>query len=148
MIPGLTSRTCAGLRRISVEVKADALLGTDASLEDFYCFAGRVLEHDWAYLGTARLLAVARSRNRETIFGGPSGWVPVDDDWALRTMGRSQSDAELGRPSVLAQDNDDRFGHDPVLLRRSLRQGREVLEAAAGDQGVDRGRVVPHGFQR
>ena len=74
------------VRRISVEVKADALLGTDLSLEDFYCFAGRVLEHSWEYMGTARLLAVARSRNRESIFGGPNGWIPVDDDWALRTM--------------------------------------------------------------
>jgi hypothetical protein len=74
------------VRRISVEVKADSLLGTDITLEDFYCFAGRPLEHTWEYAGTARLLAVARSRNRETIYGGPNGWVPVNDDWALRTM--------------------------------------------------------------
>jgi hypothetical protein len=74
------------VRRISVEVKADSLLGTDLTLEDFYCFAGRTLEHTWEYLGRARLLAVARSRHRETIYGGPNGWVPVDDDWALREM--------------------------------------------------------------
>ncbi len=53
------------LRRISAEVKSDSLLGTDLTLEDFYCFAGRVMEWNWEYLGTARMLAVAKSRSRE-----------------------------------------------------------------------------------
>jgi hypothetical protein len=73
------------VRRISVEVKADSLLGTDLTLEDFYCFHGRILEHEWEYMGTAKLLAVARSRYRESVFGGDMGIVPIDD-WALRTM--------------------------------------------------------------
>ncbi|HIE86957.1 MAG: DUF1329 domain-containing protein [bacterium] len=73
------------VRRISVEVKYDSLLGTDHTLEDFYCFAGRVLEHDWSYLGTARILAVARSRYRDTHYYGPNGWTPKDD-WALREV--------------------------------------------------------------
>jgi hypothetical protein len=72
------------VRRISVEVKSDSLLGTDHTLEDFYCFNGRPLEHDWEYMGTTNILAVARSRNTHTIYGGPNGWVPVNDDWALR----------------------------------------------------------------
>lgn len=73
------------VRRISVEVKYDSLLGTDHTIEDFYCFAGRVLEHTWKYHGTARILAVARSRNRDTFFYGPNGWTPKDD-WALREV--------------------------------------------------------------
>lgn len=73
------------VRRISAEVKSDSLLGTDLTLEDFYCFAGRVLEWDWEYLGTVRLLAVARSRNLNTHFYGPDGVVPFDD-WSLRLM--------------------------------------------------------------
>ena len=73
------------VRRISVEVKSDSLLGTDHTLEDFYCFAGRVPEWDWEYKGTARILAVARSRNTDTIYYGPNGWVPLDD-WALRRV--------------------------------------------------------------
>ena len=73
------------VRRISVEVKYDSLLGTDHTLEDFYCFAGRVLEHNWEYLGLARILAVARSRNQNTYYYGPNGWVPLDD-WALREV--------------------------------------------------------------
>jgi hypothetical protein len=73
------------VRRISVEVKSDSLLGTDHTLEDFYCFAGRVLDQNWKYLGTARILAVARSRNDETYFYGPNGWTPKDD-WELRKV--------------------------------------------------------------
>lgn len=71
------------VRRISVEVKSDSLLGTDHTLEDFYGFNGRPLEHDWEYVGTARILAVARSRTVDTIYYGPNGWAPLDD-WALR----------------------------------------------------------------
>lgn len=71
------------VRRISVEVKSDSLLGTDHTLEDFYCFAGRPLEHNWEYVGSARILAVARSRNTDTVYYGPNGWTP-HDDWALR----------------------------------------------------------------
>jgi hypothetical protein len=63
--------------------------------ELIYCFAGRVLEHNWEYMGTARLLAVARSRNRETIYGGPGGWIPVDDDWALRTRAMRRSPTQI-----------------------------------------------------
>ena len=73
------------VRRISVEVKSDSLLGTDHTLEDFYGFNGRPLEHKWEYRGTAKILAVARSRYPETIYYGPNGWAPYDDH-ALRLM--------------------------------------------------------------
>jgi hypothetical protein len=73
------------VRRISVEVKSDSLLGTDHTLEDFYGFNGRVMEHDWEYVGVAKILAVIRSRNTDTVFYGPNGWAPLDD-WALRTV--------------------------------------------------------------
>lgn len=72
------------VRRISVEVKSDSLLGTDHTLEDFYCFAGRPLEHEWEYVGVKDILAVARSRNADTVFYGPNGLIPLDD-WAVRT---------------------------------------------------------------
>lgn len=73
------------VRRISVEVKSDSLLGTDHTLEDFYGFNGRPMEHDWEYIGSANLLAVARSRTTDTIYYGPSGWAPLDD-WSLREV--------------------------------------------------------------
>jgi hypothetical protein len=73
------------VRRISVEVKSDSLLGTDHTLEDFYGFNGRVMEHNWEYVGKAKILCVMRSRTTDTIFYGPNGWAPLDD-WALRTV--------------------------------------------------------------
>ncbi|MEQ8659516.1 MAG: DUF1329 domain-containing protein, partial [Gammaproteobacteria bacterium] len=63
------------VRRISVEVKSDSLLGTDHTLEDFYGFNGRPLEHEWEYVGTARMLVVARSRYANTVYYGPNGWA-------------------------------------------------------------------------
>lgn len=71
------------VRRISVEVKSDSLLGTDHTLEDFYGFNGRPMEHNWEYVGSTRILVVAKSRNRETVYYGPNGWA-VKDDYALR----------------------------------------------------------------
>jgi hypothetical protein len=73
------------VRRISVEVKSDSLLGTDHTLEDFYGFNGRPMEHTWEYVGPARILAVARARNVDTVYYGPNGWAPLDD-WALRQV--------------------------------------------------------------
>jgi hypothetical protein len=66
-------------------VKYDSLLGTDHMLEDFYGFNGRPLDHEWEYVGTARMLVVARSRNANTIYYGPNGWA-VLDDYALRLV--------------------------------------------------------------
>ncbi len=73
------------VRRISAEVKSDSLLGTDMTLEDFYCFAGRVPDWNWEYLGTANILAVAHSRNLNMVYYGPDGVTPLDD-WSLRLV--------------------------------------------------------------
>ena len=73
------------VRRISAEVKHDSLLGTDHTLEDFYGFNGRPLEHEWEYVGTARMLVVARSRNATPVYYGPNGWA-IKDDYALRLV--------------------------------------------------------------
>ena len=73
------------VRRISVEVRSDSLLGTDHTLEDFYGFNGRPMQHTWEYIGSARILAVARSRYPESVYYGPNGWAPYDD-WALRLV--------------------------------------------------------------
>lgn len=73
------------VRRISAEVKSDSLLGTDMTLEDFYCFSGRVTDWNWEYVGTIRALAVAHSRNLNTVYYGPDGLTPLDD-WSLRVL--------------------------------------------------------------
>ena len=61
------------VRRISVEVKSDVLLGTEDTLEDFYGFAGRPVDWDWTFLGVINTLSISRSRDLNTHFGGPDG---------------------------------------------------------------------------
>ena len=73
------------VRRISVEVKSDSLLGTDHTIEDFYGFAGRPLEHEWRYVGRAKLLWVARQKFPYVRYYGPNGWAQIDH-WELRDM--------------------------------------------------------------
>ncbi len=73
------------VRRISVEVKSDSLLGTDHTIEDFYGFAGRPLEHEWRYVGRAKLLWVARQKSPYVKYYGPNGWAQIDQ-WELRDM--------------------------------------------------------------
>ena len=68
-----------------MEVKSDSLLGTEDTLEDFYGFAGRVMEWDWEYVGSKKVLAIARSRYPYPYYGGPNGITAIDD-WALREV--------------------------------------------------------------
>jgi hypothetical protein len=73
------------VRRISVEVKSDSLLGTDHTIEDFYGFAGRVLEHEWRFVGRTKILWIPTSVNPYAKFYGPNGWAQRDV-WQLRDM--------------------------------------------------------------
>ena len=77
--------TTRRVRRVSAESKADSLLGTDHTLEDFYCFSGRIAEHDWKYYGVARILVVAQSKRVAAFYYGPNGWTP-NDDWQLKEV--------------------------------------------------------------
>jgi hypothetical protein len=101
------------VRRISVEVRSDSLLGTDHTLEDFYGFNGRPIEHEWEYVGTARILAVIRSRTTDTVYYGPNGWAPLDD-WALRTVDIMRMYPRAGHPySTKFIYNDRESGEAP-----------------------------------
>ena len=77
--------TTRRVRRVSAESKSDSLLGTDHTLEDFYCFSGRIIEHDWKYFGVARILAVAESKRAAAFYYGPDGWT-ANDDWQLKEV--------------------------------------------------------------
>jgi len=82
------------VRRISAEVKSDSLLGTEDTLEDFYGFAGRILEWEWEYVGPKKILAIARSRYPSPRYGGPNG-ISQLDDWSIREV-----DVVKGRPKT------------------------------------------------
>ena len=73
------------VRRVSADSKSDSLLGTDHTLEDFYCFSGRIDEHTWKYYGVARILAVAQSKRAAAFYYGPDGWT-ANDDWQIKEV--------------------------------------------------------------
>ena len=77
--------TLRRVRRVSVETKYDSLLGTDHTLDDFYGYAGRVLDMDWKFLGYKDILCVCDPKGMHDHVYGPDGIVP-DEDWEVRKM--------------------------------------------------------------
>lgn len=71
------------VRRISVEVKSDSLVGTDQTEEDFNTFSGRMVRWNWKFLGWRDLLCVMDSKYDYAHLYGANGIVP-DDVWSLR----------------------------------------------------------------
>lgn len=53
--------TLRRVKRISAQQKADSVIGTDFTYEDFYLFSGYVWDHDWKLLGVTELLAPMNS---------------------------------------------------------------------------------------
>lgn len=71
------------VRRISVEVKSDSLVGTEQTEEDFNTFSGRPVRWNWKFLGWRNLLCVMDSKYDYAHYYGPNGIVP-DDVWSMR----------------------------------------------------------------
>ena len=71
------------VRRLSVIERDDSVGGTEMTLDDFTGFSGRVLDHNWTFLGWKVLLHVMNSRHPYARFFGPNGWLP-NDRWELR----------------------------------------------------------------
>ena len=71
------------VRRISVEVKSDSLVGTEQTEEDLNTFSGRPARWNWKFLGWRNLLCVMDSKYDYAHYYGPNGIVP-DDVWSLR----------------------------------------------------------------
>ena len=53
------------------------------SLDDFEAYAGRVLDHEWRYMGQAAVLAVINSKHDAAKLVGPMSSTP-DDRWEVR----------------------------------------------------------------
>jgi uncharacterized protein DUF1329 len=49
------------VRRIAATQKSDSLLGTEFTLEDFYCFSGYVWDHNWEFKGEHDFLGIPDS---------------------------------------------------------------------------------------
>ena len=73
------------VRRISAEVKSDSMLGTDATLEDFYGFSGREPDWNFKFLGWKDVLCVMDPKDNYQHSYGPDGDIP-DEQWSVRKM--------------------------------------------------------------
>lgn len=71
------------VRRLSVIERDDSIGGTEMTLDDFTGFSGRVLDHQWKFLGWKAIMHVMNSRHPYARFYGPNGWLP-NDRWELR----------------------------------------------------------------
>ena len=81
--------TLRRVRRISAEVKSDTLLGSDASLDEFYGFSDHELNWKWKFLGFKDILMPMEPRGDYTRSYGPNGMVP-DTGWQLRKAAVTQ----------------------------------------------------------
>ena len=70
-------------RRLSLTERDDHVGGTEMTLDDFTGFSGRVLDHQWKFLGWKPILHVMNSQHPYARFYGPNGWLP-NDRWELR----------------------------------------------------------------
>lgn len=71
------------VRRLSLNERDDPIAGTEMTLDDFTGFSGRLLDHQWKFLGVKTILHVMNSRHPYARFYGPNGWLP-NDRWELR----------------------------------------------------------------
>ncbi len=71
------------VRRFSLQERDTPVAGTEMTLDDFTGFAGRVLDHQWKFLGRKTILHIMNSRHPYARFFGPNGWLP-NDRWELR----------------------------------------------------------------
>jgi hypothetical protein len=71
------------VRRYSAKERSDSFMGSEVTLDDFDGFAGRVLDYQWDYLGTKKLLDVIDTEGKPIRFGGPFSRAIIDR-WQLR----------------------------------------------------------------
>ena len=71
------------VRRFSAKERADSFMGSEATLDDFEGFSGRVLDYNWKLLGEKKILSVADTTQPKLTVYGPHSRVP-DDEWQLR----------------------------------------------------------------
>ncbi len=71
------------VRRFSAKERADSFMGSNATLDDFEGFSGRVLDYRWTYLGRRALLYIADTKHDVQPMIGPMSRFP-DDRWQVR----------------------------------------------------------------
>ena len=60
----VAARITAAITRIATTQKSDSLLGTEFTFEDFYLFAGYILDQEWKFGGEKPMLAPLNSQRK------------------------------------------------------------------------------------
>ena len=71
------------VRRFSAKERADRFMGSEATLDDFEGFSGRVLDYHWRYVGQKKIIYVADSHDGIPKGHGPHSRLPLDR-WQVR----------------------------------------------------------------
>ena len=71
--------------RVLLFAAEDSLPVVRARLEGIAAAAGRPLEHEWRYMGSARILWIPTQKGPYAKYYGPNGWASLDH-WQLRDM--------------------------------------------------------------
>lgn len=116
--------TLRRVRRISVQVKSDSLLGTDHTIADFYGFSGRELNWKWKFLGWKKYLAIQDAQHEYTYLYGPEGIIP-NDSWELRNFAIVERTPRMARnPYSAVIDSWDSQNWDTFLMEAWDRAGK------------------------
>lgn len=74
-------------RRLAATQKSDSLLGTEAALDDFWGYTGKIERRSWRYLGETRVLGAMNIEMTESSdYGGPQGWYPLYHRYEVREV--------------------------------------------------------------
>ena len=138
------------VRRLSLTERDDSVAGTEMTLDDFTGFSGRVLDHQWKFLGWKTILHVMNSRHPYARFYGPNGWLP-NDRWELRPCAVVEQTPRGERAYGSKLYFWDAQTYETALVLVFDRQGKlwKVIDLLHGwsedpaQPAVDRGKHVP-----
>lgn len=112
------------VRRIATTQKSDSLLGTEFTFEDFYLFAGYVLDQEWKFGGESTQLAALSSR-RECFPSNLGAQFVVRKEGLIRLGTREEWDACRWGP----------YGALPFVDERWEKRSAFVLEDVPKQKG-------------
>jgi hypothetical protein len=135
------------VRRISAQERADSFMGSNATLDDFEGFSGRVLDYKWTYLGQKTILNVADTKHELQPTFGPQSRL-TDDRWQVRDCHvvelKSVWDGHPYRSRVLFIDAQTFsvtlsliFNHDNILWKTIQPALRGPRQAGGGNQALE-----------
>jgi hypothetical protein len=84
------------VRRLATVERTDRFLGTDATMDDFFGFSGKVVDFNWTFHGWKTLLVVINSQHSHAHYFGPYGRLP-QDRWEVRKVAVVEATPKTGK---------------------------------------------------